>query len=162
MLTVLVAAAQSVVHTPGRPLAWSATRHATPARPPTRLAMQEELAYFCDKVWVGVPLSEALADADGKIIGSRWVNCNKNDINDPDVRCRLVAQEINLHHDDSFYAATPPLEAKRMLFSEWASTQDTYRQISFIDVKKAYFFTVCRIEIYMSDVLQSLVCRRTW
>ena len=94
-----------------------------------RLAMQEELAYFCDKVWVGVPLSEALADADGKIIGSRWVNCNKNDINDPDVRCRLVAQEINLHHDDSFYAATPPLEAKRMLFSEWASTQDTYRQI---------------------------------
>ena len=42
-----------------------------------RLAMQEELEYFCDKVWVGVPLSEALADPDGKIIGSRWVNCNK-------------------------------------------------------------------------------------
>ena len=80
-----------------------------------RLAMQEELAYFCDKVWVGVPLNEALADKDGKIIGSRWVNCNKNDINDPDVRCRLVAQEVNLHADDSFYAATPPLEAKRLL-----------------------------------------------
>ena len=35
-----------------------------------RLAMQEELEYFCDKVWVGVPIDEALADTDGKIIGS--------------------------------------------------------------------------------------------
>ena len=114
-----------------------------------RLAMQEELAYFCDKVWVGVPISEALADPDGKIIGSRWVNCNKNDINDPDVRCRLVAQEVNLHPDDSFYAATPPLEAKRMLFSEWASNQDVYRQLSFIDVKKAYFYGVPDRSLYI-------------
>jgi hypothetical protein len=114
-----------------------------------RLAMQEELAYFCDKVWVGVPMAEALEDTDGKIIGSRWVNCNKNDINDPDVRCRLVAQEINLHHDDSFYAATPPLEAKRMIFSEWASTQDVYRQLSFIDVKKAYFYGVPDRNLYV-------------
>ena len=113
-----------------------------------RLAMQEELAYFCDKVWIGVPLADALNDPDGKVIGSRWVNCNKNDINDPDVRCRLVAQEINLHHDDSFYAATPPLEAKRMIFSEWASTQDVYRQLSFIDVKKAYFYGVPHRNLY--------------
>ena len=114
-----------------------------------RLAMQEELAYFCDKVWIGVPLADALNDPDGKVIGSRWVNCNKNDINDPDVRCRLVAQEINLHHDDSFYAATPPLEAKRMIFSEWASTQDVYRQLSFIDVKKAYFYGVPDRNLYI-------------
>ena len=46
---------------------------------------------------------------------------NKNDINDPDVRCRLVAQEVYLHADESFFAATPPLEAKRLLFSEYAS-----------------------------------------
>ena len=114
-----------------------------------RTAMQEELAYFCDKVWVGVPMSEALDDPNGKVIGSRWVNCNKNDVNDPDVRCRLVAQEINLHPDDSFYAATPPLEAKRMLFSEWASTQDVYRQLSFIDVKKAYFYGVPDRSLYV-------------
>ena len=34
-----------------------------------RLAMQEELEHFCDKVCVGVPSSEALADPDGKFIG---------------------------------------------------------------------------------------------
>ena len=114
-----------------------------------RLAMQEELAYFCDKVWVGVPLNEALADKDGKIIGSRWVNCNKNDINDPDVRCRLVAQEVNLHVDDSFCAATPPLEAKRLFVSEWASRQDRYMQLSFVDVKKAYFDGVPERSLYV-------------
>ena len=42
-----------------------------------RRAMHEELEYFCDKVWVAVPLSEAQNDAEGKIVGSRWVNCNK-------------------------------------------------------------------------------------
>ena len=86
-----------------------------------RDAMREELEYFCDRVWVGVPLSEAQNDPNGKIVGSRWVNCNKNDANDPDVRCRLVAQEVNTHADESFYAATPPLESKRLLFSEFAS-----------------------------------------
>lgn len=115
-----------------------------------RTAMAEELEYFCDRVWVGVPMAEAMADADGKIIGSRWVNCNKNDVNDPDVRCRLVAQEINLHADESFYAATPPLEAKRLLFSEWSSrVKNEDLQISFVDVKKAYFYGVPERTLYV-------------
>ena len=37
-----------------------------------RNAMLDELEYFCDKVWVGVPMEEARNDPDGKIIGSRW------------------------------------------------------------------------------------------
>ena len=83
--------------------------------------MQKEFAYFCDKVWIGVPMSEAMTGEEGKIIGSRWVNCNKNGINDTDVRCRLVAQQVDLHAGDAIYAATLPLEAKRMIFSEFAS-----------------------------------------
>ena len=39
-----------------------------------RLAMQQVLAYFCNKVWVGVPRADALNDRDGKVIGSRRVN----------------------------------------------------------------------------------------
>ena len=79
-----------------------------------RTAMLDELEYVCDKVWICVSMETAQNDPDGKIIGSRWVNYNKNDINHPDVRCRLVAREVNLHADESFYAATPPLEAKRL------------------------------------------------
>ena len=107
-----------------------------------RLARQEELEYFCDNVWVGVPIEEAMADTEGKIIGSRWVNCNKDDMHEPDVRCRLVAQEVNLHADESFYAATPPLEAKTMLFSEFASTVNNGHlpvQLSFVYVKNGQF-----------------------
>ena len=40
-------------------------------------AMQEELEYVNQKVWVAVPLKDALAEQDGKIISSRWVICNK-------------------------------------------------------------------------------------
>ena len=89
-----------------------------------------------------------MADKEGNLVGSRWVNCNNNDVNDPDVRCRLVAQEISLHADDSFYAATPPLEAKRLLFSEWASRQETYMQLSYMDVKNIYFYGVPERSLY--------------
>ena len=111
-------------------------------------AMHDELLYFCDSVWVLVPVGEVT----GKTIGSRWVNCNKNDLEDPDVRCRLVGQEVNLHADESFYAATPPLEAKRLLFSEFSCqrTRDGKPlQISFVDVKKAYFYGIPEREMYV-------------
>ena len=88
-----------------------------------RRAMHEELEYFCDKVWVALPLAEAQADSEGKSIGSKLANCDNNDINDPDVRCRLVAQEVNLHEDDNCYAATPPPEANMFLCSQWATEQ---------------------------------------
>ena len=117
-----------------------------------RTAMLDELEYFCDKVWELVPTEQAMRDPDGKIIGSRWVNCNKNDINNPDVRCRLVAQEINLFQDESFFAATPPLEAKRMLFSEFATHTakgEEPLQLSFVDVKKAYFYGVPDRTLYV-------------
>ena len=113
-----------------------------------RAAMHDELLYFCDKVWELVPIDEV----NGKVIGSRWVNCNKNDIADPDVRCRLVGQEVNLHADESFYAATPPLEAKRLLFSEFASShgkKGSSMQLSFVDVKKAYFYGIPERELYV-------------
>ena len=77
-------------------------------------------------------------------MGCRWVNCNKGDLTNPDVRCRLVAQEVN-HGDgptDAFYAATPPLEAKRLLFSQWATERKRDGQnlkLSFVDIRKAYF-----------------------
>ena len=89
-------------------------------------------------------LKEALSDPAGKVIGCRWVNCNKGDLANPDVRCRLVGQEVN-HGDgptEAFYAATPPLEAKRLLFSQWATERKRdgkHLKISCVDIKKAYF-----------------------
>ena len=70
-------------------------------------AIQDELDYFNQKVWVATPVSEALKEETSKIMGSRWVICNKGDNASPDVRARLVAHMISLQNDSSFYAATP-------------------------------------------------------
>ena len=48
--------------------------------------------------------------------------CNKGDNVKPDMRARLVACEVNKGGDrqDCFFASTPPLEAKKLLFSRFA------------------------------------------
>ena len=71
-------------------------------------AIFEELQYFNQHVWIGVPEGVAKQDADATAIGTRWVPSNKGDIHQPDVRARLVAQEVGDGPDSAFYAATPP------------------------------------------------------
>ena len=95
-----------------------------------RDAIHDEIDYFNDHVWVGVSMEEALADPEAKLINTRWVNCDKGDPMNPDVRARRVAQEISHFHDESFYAATPPLEAKRLLFSQWATHNSVTMPVS--------------------------------
>ena len=89
---------------------------------------------------ITVPLEDALKDPEAKVIGSRWVICTKNDPSDPDIRARLVAQEIHTHADHNFFAATPPLESKRMLFPQWATERSrggAQLKLSFVDIRKA-------------------------
>ena len=46
----------------------------------------DEVSDFNGEVWLGVPLEDALKDADAKVISGRWVIRNKGDSNSPDVR----------------------------------------------------------------------------
>ena len=75
------------------------------------------------QVWDELPTAVCLQRTGKRPLGSRWVDVNKGDRTKPDVRSRLVAQEIAHHRNDDFYAATPPLEALRMLLSIAASTR---------------------------------------
>ena len=87
-------------------------------------------------------MQDAIKEPGAKIISCRWVVCNKSDMSDPDIRARLVAQEVNLHGDASFFAATPPLESKRMLFSQWSTERSRNGvpvKLSVVDIRKAYF-----------------------
>ena len=115
-------------------------------------AIHDELDFLNQKVWIGTPMSVAMADPGAKIIGTRWIINNKGDANEPDVRARLVAQEVAQHGDMSFFAATPPLESKRMLFSQYSTERSRRGQalkLSFIDVRKAYFHGVPSRKIYV-------------
>ena len=48
---------------------------------------------------------------------TRWVNVNKGDEQTLDIMRRLLAKEIAFRKNDDFFAATPPLEALRLLLS---------------------------------------------
>ena len=92
---------------------------------------------------------------DGYIFGrSRWVHCNKGDAVNPDIRARLVACEISKgDKNDSFFASTLPLEAKKFFFAQY--TKERTRKgmplrLSFVDVRKAYFNGIPKGEIYMN------------
>lgn len=105
-------------------------------------AIMNEIRYVNETVWE-IGATDMLRDRpNSKLIGSRWVLCNKGDVDSPKIRARWVATEVNTGNDISFYAATPPLEAKRLLFSKYA--HDRRRrgprlQISLCDITKAYF-----------------------
>ena len=74
------------------------------------------------KVYDRVPREEQLKTG-GKIIGTKWVDVNKVDIDKPSIRCMLVGKEFRTTPDDSLYAGTPSLEALRFIVSR-AGTWD--------------------------------------
>ena len=75
----------------------------------------------------------------------RWLHVNKGDENNPEYWSRLVGQEVKQDKREDLFAATPPLEATKLLFS-WAVTADSVRsmnredsmKIDFIDVRRAF------------------------
>ena len=119
-----------------------------------RSAIIEELDYFNSRVWE-ISTKEEMEAVPGYIyVRSRWVCCNKGDDLMPDVRCRLVACEINKGGDrpDHFFASTPPLEAKKLLFARFAQERmrsGHHLQLSFVDVRKAYFNGIPRRPVFM-------------
>ena len=79
---------------------------------------------------------------------------NKGDDVTPNVRARLVAKEIKADSRLDMFAATPPLEAKKFLFSRaatsgWLGAKKGHRKLIFIDTKRAYMCAPEIREIYV-------------
>ena len=76
-----------------------------------------------------------------KIIPTRWIDINKGDDQQPNYRSRLVAKEFNTGSAEGLFAATPPLEALRLLLSDAASPSesDDGNVIMVNDVARAFF-----------------------
>ena len=123
-----------------------------------RKARSEELGELAKHgVYTKVPVSQCWNRTGSKPIGTRWVDVNKGDDKNPDYRSRLVAQEINNEKRDGLFAATPPIEAKKALFSMAGTKGIGYpsghrergNKIDFIDVRRAYFHAKARREVYV-------------
>ena len=86
-----------------------------------RAARKLEIKYAEQKpVWVKIP--RATTKQNGwKIVKSRWIDINKGDDQTPNYRSRMVGKEFNDSVLEGLFAATPPLEALRLLLSHAAS-----------------------------------------
>ena len=108
------------------------------------------------RVYDRVPRSEQ-QETGGKIIGTKWIDVNKGNIDHPNIRCRLVGKEFRTTPDDALYASMPPLEALRMVVSRAATLDGNgqEREIMINDVSRAYFYaeaTRCKyIELPKED-----------
>ncbi|MFM7988410.1 MAG: hypothetical protein ACKPKO_54770, partial [Candidatus Fonsibacter sp.] len=109
-------------------------------------ARSEEIAFMqAWGVWEVRPIKECIQRTGKKPIGGRWVDHNKGDADNPTARSRYVAKDIAYWRDDSMFAATPPLEAVRLLLSDLATGQRGglqgsrrgSRKALLIDVRKA-------------------------
>jgi len=88
-------------------------------------AREEEVAAMEEwHVWDEVPITQCFKATGKRPLGGRWVDVNKGDRAHPNVRSRWVAKDIAFYKTDDFFAATPPLEALRLIMSEAASQSD--------------------------------------
>ena len=117
-----------------------------------KAARQRELEYFENKgVWKMCSAQSAKQLTGRKPISVRWVDVNKGDDKEPNIRSRLVAREIRAPGSESVFAPTPPLEALRTVLSlactrlpgdcekMWEHEGDDRIQLSLVDISRAYF-----------------------
>ena len=67
--------------------------------------------------YVSVPISECLERTGKGPIGVKWVDIIKGVAAHPEHRSRLVAKYIKRDKREDLFAATPPLEALKVLLS---------------------------------------------
>ena len=80
--------------------------------------VEEMVQVYKHKLYTKVPIEECLQEIGKKPIQVRWIDINKGDEDNPDYRSRLVAKEIKTDNRLDLFAATPPLEAKKLVFSQ--------------------------------------------
>jgi len=121
-------------------------------------AREEEMCEFRKHtVYEKVPLAQCWSRTGKKPIGVRWVDINKGDIRNPKYRSRLVAMEFKCDKREDLFAATPPVEAKKLLlalamtegYGYDAKGRSPELKLDFIDVRRAFFHAPCRREVYV-------------
>ena len=101
-----------------------------------------ELDYARAKnVWTKMPRQQAHNEG-LKVIKTRWIDINKGDDANKNIRSRFVAKEFNTGNEEGLFAATPPLEALKYLISQVATTEPNHGEEAVIminDVARAFF-----------------------
>ena len=116
-------------------------------------ARHEEVSFMQSvPVWKVVPLSQCRQRTGKGPIKGKWVDVNKGDSEQPDIRSRYVGMEVAYQRDDAFHSSMPPLEALRLLISRTAAGRCNGvggRKIRVIDAKKAHLHAYATRELHV-------------
>ena len=107
-------------------------------------ARKKELRYLQERsVYRYATVADCLRCTGRKPLGLKWIDTNKGSVNAPEVRSRLVCQEIRLPGKEPIFAATPPLDTFRALMikasSKWGRSRKELT-VQIIDVSRAHFY----------------------
>ena len=111
-------------------------------------ARMEEIEHMQEKgIWREVDEEECWKMTGKAPVTVKWVDTSKGSDSEPFERCRIAARDFKERGDNDrqdLFAATPPLEMKRMLMSKAATIPKNgkARKLLFIGAKKAHVNTL--------------------
>ena len=112
-------------------------------------ARQEEVEYVRKMgLYTKVPKSECIKETGRSPISVRWIDINNGDVDQPNYRSRLVAREINTHKREDLFAATPPLEALKVVLS-LVSSGNKGEILMIHDISRAFFHAPAKRRVYV-------------
>ena len=109
------------------------------------------------EVYTKVPEEECWNCTRKETISVKWVDVNKGDEVHPEYRSRLVAKEIKADKRVDLFAATPPLEGKKLLLAMAVTEGIGYERgnkeggmkLDFIDIRRAFFQALAKRNVYV-------------
>ena len=139
-----------LTETGGRMTAWDDVTGSELDAESVRRAREVEMQFFKDMNAYTRCSRDCVEKEGGKIIDLKWIDTNKGDSANPNYRSRLVGREYNTYKDNSLYAATPPLEALRVILSFAATVdEDGPKQVMVNDVSRAYFYAAVQRSLFI-------------
>eukprot|EP00971_Amphidinium_carterae_P067100 1328201-Amphidinium_carterae.1 len=131
-------------------------------------ARRDEMEYMRSLAVYEEVDGQVAVDGGHALINTRWIDVNKGDSTTPNYRSRLVVQETrrvtSLQDGFETFAATPPIEALRLLLSSVVSGPvDTDVVVLFIDISRAHLHSDIQREVYVRPPPESgLPAGRCW
>ena len=114
-----------------------------------KLTRKEEIDYIHKmNLYTKVPTTQCHQKTGKSPISVRWIDINKRDSERPNYNSRLVAREINTYKRDDLFAATPPLEAMKLLLS-MVTSGNKGEVVMISDASRAFFHARATRDLYV-------------
>ena len=122
--------------------------------PLVRAARAEEMEFVRSRDIYSYSTTEECHARTGRPpVGTKWVDTNKGDDLRPNYRSRLVATEVRKPWSEKWFAATPPIEALRLLLGIAARGDlktKRPRRLLVLDVSRAHWYPEARRDVFLS------------